>query len=574
LVEALRMVDEIPTPPCAPLRPPSLVMRLDRLGAFHQTRLSFMRALLRRLKAEQWEFERPRWDISKAGVGTAVYRARGPKRSYSLVCFAHDLDPAQRTDRVIAEAWDATFALYDGTPSVSELVRLQANVPLQEAGRFRASELTLSRANRSVRLFEHVVDALASGRQPDPVTLKSVGYLMRTTAVYGNGKFGIADRERFADRPEFAGPFRAEMLTVWLIRAFTVDLAEHLAAARAPATAVPLDPAIRRSLGVGNATGLGLGPFIANHPALFGRWIAARETALGRVRAVPAATSATAGKFRDVLDGACAMAASWRVDDARQTERIVGLESDLRALSEKVAGGALDKTAPWDALYRWGEDNLSLEGQELLVSLLIEPHGALVDDLADEMAVDEAALFRIDATQSVGETTVAVEELFDWALSIDFNAPASQARFWYVSEEKLEPRLGERASEPGGELEQPLTVARDIGALYAALKDADPDDTLADFLLARPEQRRAVRRVQIAKRYPYSEIHDNLLDAEMVPLDLLRCKLSFFGATRFDPKSDRWLRINMYQYAPYPNELANCRRDDWVYPLRRDLVSA
>ena len=60
------MVDETPTPPCAPLRPPSLVMRLERLGAFHQTRLSFMRALLRRLKAEQWEFERPRWEISKA----------------------------------------------------------------------------------------------------------------------------------------------------------------------------------------------------------------------------------------------------------------------------------------------------------------------------------------------------------------------------------------------------------------------------------------------------------------------------------------------------------------------------
>jgi hypothetical protein len=60
----------------------------------------------------------------------------------------------------------------------------------------------------------------------------------------------------------------------------------------------------------------------------------------------------------------------------------------------------------------------------------------------------------------------------------------------------------------------------------------------------------------------------------MVPLDLLRCKLSFFGATRFDPKSDRWLRINMYQYAPYPNELASCRRDNWVYPLQRDLVSA
>ena len=63
--------------------------------------------------------------------------------------------------------------------------------------------------------------ALARGAQPDARGCGKVGYLLRTTAVYGNGKFGIADRGEFAGRPEFAGPFRAEMLTVWLIRAFT-----------------------------------------------------------------------------------------------------------------------------------------------------------------------------------------------------------------------------------------------------------------------------------------------------------------------------------------------------------------
>jgi len=568
------MATEPQVPPSAPLRPPSTVMRLSRLGASHQTRLSFMRALLRRLKSEHWEFDRPRWEISNDGVGTAVYRARGPKRSYSLVCFAHDLDPAQRTDRVIAEAWDATFALYDGTPNVSELARLKANVPLQEAGRFRASELTLSRANRSVRLFEHVVASLAAGRQPDAEKLRAVGYLMRTTAVYGNGKFGIADRDRIADRPEFAGPFQAEMLTVWLIRAFTVDLAEHLAAARARATAVRLDPAVRRTLGVGNATGLGLGPFIVNHPALFDCWISARETALARVRAVEAATSETAAAFRDTLSRARALVAGWQVDDARQAARIEDLDTDLKTLSAQVEAGALDQPTPWDALYRWGEDTLSLEGQEMLVGLLIEPHGALVDDLADAMAIDEAEVFRIDATQSVAALIEAIEDLFGWALTIEFEAPAAQARFWYVSEEKLEPRLGERASEPGSALEQPLTMARDVAELHAVLQDQDPDATLAEFLLGHPHHRRTVRRVQIAMRHPFSEIRDNLLADDMVPLDLLRCKLSFFGATRFDPKSDRWLRINMYQYAPFPDELATDTTEDWAFPPLRRLVTA
>ena len=110
---------------------------------------------------------------------------------------------------------------------------------------------------------------------------------MRTTAVYGNGKFGIADRDEIADREEFAAPFQAEMLTVWLIRAFTVDLVEHRARALAPATAVRLAPALRRRFGVGNSTGLGMAPFLMRHPLLLHRWMTARETALARVRALP-----------------------------------------------------------------------------------------------------------------------------------------------------------------------------------------------------------------------------------------------------------------------------------------------
>ena len=55
---------------------------------------------------------------------------------------------------------------------------------------------------------------------------------MRTTAVYGSGKFGAADRLTIADRDELSGPFQAEMLSVWLTRAFSLDLVEHIAAMR------------------------------------------------------------------------------------------------------------------------------------------------------------------------------------------------------------------------------------------------------------------------------------------------------------------------------------------------------
>ncbi len=72
-------------------RDPAVVMRLARMGSAHPTRLSFLRAMLRRWSDEGWRFDRPVWKVNKRGVGRAVYRAIGPKRTYSLVAFAHDL---------------------------------------------------------------------------------------------------------------------------------------------------------------------------------------------------------------------------------------------------------------------------------------------------------------------------------------------------------------------------------------------------------------------------------------------------------------------------------------------------
>ncbi|HRD75343.1 MAG TPA: hypothetical protein PK264_05305, partial [Hyphomicrobiaceae bacterium] len=116
---------------------------------------------------------------------------------------------------------------------------------------------------------------------------------------------------------------------------------------------------------------------------------------------------------------------------------------------------------------------------------------------------------------------------------LDFNSPAENARFWYVSEEKLEPRLGDRANEPGAEREQPLAIARDVTLLRRALEAPHAAMPVAGFVSAYPELRHTVRRVQTTSRHPYAEIEGNLIAAGMRPIDLLRCKLAFFGATRF-----------------------------------------
>lgn len=541
------------------LRPPDQVMRLDRLGASHPTRISFLRAMLRRVEGEGWRYSVPVWAIDAEGYGHAVLQVDAPAHSYSLVAFSTPLDDAMRTDRVIAEAWDTSYVLYDGVPDASEIARLRANAPRQEAGRYGERDLILSRANKSVRLFAHVVERLAEGRQPDAALVEGVGYLMRTTAVYGNGKFGIADRDRIAGRPEFSGPFRAEMLTVWLIRSFTIILAEHVAAARGQGRAARLDPAMRRSLGVGNSTGLGMAPFLVKHPLLVHRWFHARETAVARVRALQDASDAEIAAFMAALAAMRENVRRWKTDDPVQAPRVARLADELVEVARDAADILRAGDRPWNRLCLLHEAKLSPEGQEAVAALILEPHGALVDDLADAMDADEDAVFRIDGTMTCAALGEAIGRDYDWVGRFDFASPAADARFWYVSEEKLEPRLGERHAEEGAGKEQPLAVARDVAALAATLAAEPAGMTVAAFLLLRPEWRHVVRRVQIAAGHPYAEVRDNLIGASMRPVDLLRAKLAFFGASRFDPRSDRWLRISLFADAPFPEDI--CRTE-------------
>ena len=90
-----------------------------------------------------------------------------------------------------------------------------------------------------------------------------------------------------------------------------------------------------------------------------------------------------------------------------------------------------------------------------------------------------------------------------WARATTSRDPAAQARFWYVSEEKLEPRLGERAQEPGADLEQPLAVARDVARARSQLLASPARRGARRIPAAAPEHRHTARRVQIAARYPY-----------------------------------------------------------------------
>ncbi|MGB0965671.1 MAG: hypothetical protein ACPGU3_05840 [Litorivicinus sp.] len=542
------------------LRDPQQVMRLARMGSFHASRLSFMRILLRRLKSEHWQFKRTRWQMDARGEGVAVYQASGPARTYSLVAFGHDLPDEMRSDRVIAQAWDATFTLFDGVPSDQDIERLRANVPVQEAGRVTQSELSLSRANRSVRLWQHVVDRLSQGLQPEASELDAVGYLMRTTAVYGSGKFGAADREVIADRAEFNAPFQAEMLSVLMIRQFARDWVEHAARQVGGEQAVTMDDALARRLGIGNSTGLGMAPFLLNHPVLLNNWIQARETAIAQVCAIESPSTEAWDQVQALIRQQRLELDYWPDSHPIIQARLPGLAQDLQAIDQWMG-----QHAPhWQRLMDYTAEHCQLEAQELTASLILEPYPQ-VDELAPAMAADEANLPVVDGSRSVTETLQQIEARYGWALNIDWDCAEAQSHLWYVSEEKLEPRLAMRQDEPLDAYEQPLAPGRDMAYAWQALKDSDAR-TLAEFLLRHPQHRGAIQRLQWLQQAPYGEILDNTTGHGLLPIDLLRCKLSFFGASRFDPRSDRWVRICMYRNGPYLHEVAS-HSDQWVYGL-------
>ena len=116
------------------LRKPSKVMKLNRLGSFHQTRLSFCRQLVNQLKDNNWIFRVSEWNIDKNGIGNAIISSNDGENTYCLVVFCHPINDHDRSDRVIAEKWDMTFSLFLGEPTQTEIDYMSENLKVQEAG--------------------------------------------------------------------------------------------------------------------------------------------------------------------------------------------------------------------------------------------------------------------------------------------------------------------------------------------------------------------------------------------------------------------------------------------------------
>ena len=540
-----------------------VIMDAQRLGAMHQTRVSFVRTLLRKIDREKWTLSTHLWDLDEQGYGKVIYRLHTPEHLYHLVVFCNELADDERNDRVIAQKWDVTFGLVFGEISEELLSNLQANVPLQEAGRNSNMMMVLARANKSVRVFDHIVSSLAAGKQPDIDVLAQVGYILRTTAVYGNGKFGIYDFKPLDHSEDFNQSFRAQMCAVYLLREFSLDWVDYLAKQKGGSKAAVLHPEIKRYLGIGNATGLGMAPYLINHPCVVDQWLTTREEAL-QTTLVCQIEPKESAHFASLIKRAIQHFSEIVTINEQQIKRNETVVRELIVLQNNLMT-TINNNATW-ADFLQAHDHLSFESQEVIISCLIELYPERVDALLEKVNADEA--LSLPKGKVIQDLIDVLEQHYRWAIDIDFSQPDNSHWFWYRSVDKEEPRMGVRGQEPGADRELSLDIARQANHLYLALTQANPQQLISEFILNKPKYRSIARRVWTMGHKQLGDIQMNVLHKDALPMHLLRCKLSMFGATKFDPRSDRWVRITLFQGAPL---FAEVDSDEWLFPLLPDV---
>jgi len=556
-------------PPVA-IRPPEVVTTAEALSATKASALSFARVLIRRMVQERWTISTAIWEIDDEGRGTAAFRIETAERPLHFVVFADNLPDDQKSERIVGNRYDGVGYLGQGVIDREHIEVMRGESANFVLGRAGPSVIGLTRMNRSASAFDGAVDALAQGRQPRIPG----GYLLRNNGFWGNGRHGTAIYPGFPPEHPLSHPYSGEMMTLYMWRHFGCELAEHLARCRNP-DAARLAPERKRHLGMGNASGLGMVPFVIAHPKRIHAWVVMRELAIAHAlgEAVSPAAPEVIRLVR-LLDRCIAyFTLHDRSGKAMYAPSSV-LREDLGRLRDAVAifgaeslmcGASAER--PWQMLETWARDHCNRESLELLYSLLIELYPERAFALARLAAVPGDFANDSDPAMTLGELAALIRRDYGWALAIDVGGPQARHHFWYYSDENVEPRLGERGVDPGDEHEAFVDVPGAVQALLADIGKQPGTMTTAAFLLLHPGHRFMAERVQSLAGLPYGEIRGHVSHARFQPCHLIRFALSLLGMEDFDPRSSLWVRGTFLQGAPIAEDLAQGREDDWIYPL-------
>ncbi|WP_226951154.1 hypothetical protein [Rhizobium terrae] len=546
------------------------VMKTSRLAAMQPSRLSGTRAFMNKMIRERWDISSVVFDVDANAEGTVVYSIKAPEQEFSFIGFSRPPSRTARTGRIIGQAWDMMGALIEGAATEVEIETARREIPKLYTGRATATTLIWCRSNRSMRVFDQTLEALAEGRQPSVSDLSRVCYLMRNTGLDGNGTFGTRSFPSLGARHALGGILEAQLLTAYLMREFSCDLVEHLAMKRSD-KAVRLDPRLRRYIGVGNGSALGLIFFIHKHPRLIDGLLSAREHAIAAARGLE--LDASDERIAKLI-GLVRQAIVFRRQDKMVYETFAS-SAEIAADLEKVAtaleefqrdGTVLGRNAdrPLDILAFEFETELVPEAFETFLALLIE----LVPEEADRLlakvhAPDELV---VSPAETVDSLRALVADEYGWALDTDMSGAQAYKYVWYKSETAEEPRRGAREEVPDA-LDLGLDVCGGIQSLFADLGKTDAASTVARFLIRHPEHRYMVARIQSLRGRSYHTPRANINAGDFVPIDLVRLmNVGIHGIDKTRDFLSRNLRGVLYHGAPTPDDLRAGYTGTWYYP--------
>ncbi|SFJ87210.1 hypothetical protein SAMN05216304_11743 [Bosea sp. OK403] len=560
-----------PWQPQALMRSPATLMRPEMLAAIQPSRISASRTLMARASDQRWQITCEDFDIDERGRGTARYGIEAGGWRFTFPIFSFEPSGRERTGRIIGRSWDMMGGLIEGKLSPAGIEQLRQELPKLYEGRATPQTLTWARSNRSGRLFDLAVDRLASGQQPPISELGRTCYFMRNTGIDGNGTFGTKSFLAFAPDHPLRASLQAQMLTAYMMRVFAGDLVQHFARLKGGSVAVAMQPELRRFLGVGNGSALGLMFFVNNHPRLIDRWLTIHEEAVAHGRLVHVGPDAAPlVQLAALLDKAILARRQDRAEyEAFAPSSMVAddlsiIRRELGFLIDRVRAGCADATPLVDFTASL-DGRVHREAHETLLSLVIELVPDIADGLAQTLVIDEDLTGRPE--MSTGRLRDILRADYGWAFDLDLVSERSQRYVWYKSRTAEEPRRGPR-EEIGAAYNLGLDLPRLVVALDSDLATADPRLSVARFLMAYPLHRQIVIRIQALAGLPYHSPHADIMGEDFVPAHITRLlNVGIHGIDKARDFLNRNLRGVIFHGAPMPEDLASGRADrHWFYP--------
>src|SRR5699024_9956622 len=454
-----------------------------------------------------------------------------------------------RTGRIIVTSWDMIGALLDGVATPEQVLATREEIPRLYEGRATPNTLVWFRSNQSLRIFREARTALAEGRQPDVKELHKVGYLMRNTGLDGNGTFGTIPFAAIPKGHPLAVSYHAQMLSAYLMRELSVDVVEELARLDAPQTAVRLDRDVKRLLGVGNGSALGLAMLFYNRPVLVNSYISAYLDALTHIlndpdSSTPAKLAVLESHLNRTIRYRSFLPTSYRFFTSNME-----IVADLRRIRAKVRAGKRGDIAVHGErtvigeIHREIETKISKEALHSFNALLVELDLDYCDTIAKSyLTFDEQLVLSPQTT--LQEVRELITGPFRWALELPLNDENNRDRVWYQSRAAEEPRSGPREEVPHAhELIQ--SYPEQVRALLSAIDGVRDSSsaTVGALVAERPELEYIARLVVALADKPYATAHGDPHDTDFVPVWVIRFINSFIhGLDRTEDHMGRDVR--------------------------------